>query len=167
MSGAGNMPTMSQNKRNGMANKSTQRVVINGGDYVLLGGTQASYPGHWYLGRVLWVGDTDILIKRSTVNGETWREVHFISEIRAVGSVSDLVSIQETAREECSTLQKIVREAETALGEARTNLFAKLERLAAGGLAVIPPDFSKIEEDRLKVQGQLDLVEAPIGADAG
>jgi hypothetical protein len=145
-----------------MRTKASKRPAIKVGDYALLGGTRASYPGYWYHASVLWVGTEDMLVQRSTQNGETWRETASFVEVRAFGSMADLVQIERTAREECRSLQKVVTEAESALAVARKALFDKLEELAAGGLAVIAPDFTAIEDERqhgqaLREQAELEL----------
>jgi hypothetical protein len=134
-------------------------VAITVGDFVLCGGTSASYPGQWYLGEVLWVGDNDALIERSTMQGETWREVIHHSVIRAFGTISDLGLIQETARKEVFDLQKKVIETEAALGAARDALWGHLKELVSGGLSVIPPDFSEIKNDIERTQQAIETFE--------
>lgn len=109
------------------------------GDMLLLGGTRASYPGEWYHGKVLWFNADEVLVQRSNQNGETYTQIHWISEVRASGDYDDLARIQNTARKGVDELRKKVSEAETALGQARDALWAHLETLAIGGLTV--PDF--------------------------
>ena len=51
-------------------------------DLVLMGGSRASYPGYWYMGRVLWIGEVDVLIERGTMNGQAYRQLCLVSEVR-------------------------------------------------------------------------------------
>lgn len=118
------------------------------GDFVLCGGTRASLPSDWFFGQVIWVGSDDVLIQRTTQNGQTWRELIHTTAIRAFGTTDDLVSIQSAARTAVKDLAQQIREAEVALGRARTALWAKVEELAEGGLKIIPPDFAEIERSQ-------------------
>ena len=106
------------------------------GDHVLLGGTSASYPAYWYLGKLLWVGKEDILIERSTQNGQTYVQHDSIYAVRAVGEISELVKIQDVARRAVKELTDLVHEAEAALGDARAALHARLDELQKGGLKI-------------------------------
>jgi hypothetical protein len=126
------------------------------GDHVLCGGCQASYPNNWYLGYVLWVDGGDALIERSTMQGQTWREVIHLTEVRAVGTVPELVTIERQARDAVAALMPAIRDAEHALGQARTTLFAKLEELAKGGLKVIPLDTAAIDAESHRVRAAVD-----------
>lgn len=125
-------------------------IVI--GDFVLLGGTRASYPGGWYLGRVLWVGADDLLVEHSTQNGKTWRQVQHISSVRAIGTIAELNSIQDAARKAVHEFRQQVTDCEQALGAARAALFAKIDVLAEGGLKVLPPDFDAIEANHIQIR---------------
>jgi hypothetical protein len=125
-----------------------QQPSVKVGDHVLLGGTRASYPGHWYLGMVLWAGNGDLLVERYTLNGERWRQQQSIHDVRAVGPLSELVAIQNAASKEVAELVSTIGECESALGRARDALWARLEEMAEGGLKVIPPDFDAIEADQ-------------------
>jgi hypothetical protein len=107
---------------------------IKVGDTVLLGGTHASYPATWYMGGVLWVGDEEILVQRSTLNGESYSQLYTIYAVRAVGSVADLSKLQRDAVEAVKPLMKAVHEAESALGDARDKLHNHLDDLCTGGL---------------------------------
>lgn len=145
--------------------KATPTLKVEVNDWVLLGSTRASYPGEWCVGRVLWVGDNDLLVERSNQHGETWRDHKFMSDIRAVGDLGDLFTIKEQARIGVKALREAVAEAEQALGAARNALFAKLEELAAGGLKVVPPDFNAIHVDEANYRGFVEQAEEMI-ADA-
>ena len=126
-----------------MTKRKPAKVQVAVGDHVLIGGTRASYPGDWYVGTVLWVGKGDALVERYTLNGETWRQLISLLEIRAKGDA--LSTVQRAAAEAVREKQEAVREAEQALNRARSALFAKLDELAEGGLQVIPPDFDAID----------------------
>lgn len=115
------------------------------GTSVLLGSCRASYPSDWYLGEVLASADGDLFIRRFTMNGKTWRETAHVTAVRAAGTISDLVTIQRQAADAVREHQQAIRDAEQALGDARGALFAKLEKLSEGGLAIIPPDFAAIK----------------------
>ncbi len=134
-----------------------REIVV--GDHVLCGSSRASMPGGWFLGVVLWAGKGDFLIERATINGETWREVIHLSDVRAVGTIVELVQIQATARDAVRDLSRAEHEATEVLGRARSAVWAKVDALADGGLAVIPPDFAAIErhgESIMAVVGQAD-----------
>lgn len=45
------------------------------GDYVLCGGTHASYPDNWYCGRVLWSGAGQLVITRESAAGHKWLDL--------------------------------------------------------------------------------------------
>lgn len=132
---------------------------IGTGDYVLCGGSPASYPSGWYLGEVLWAGPGDLLIERSTLNGQTWRETVAVSHIRAVGTIDELVTARCWASEAVRDLTGAINEAEQALEKARAALWARLDEMAALGVSVIPPDFDRINregEEIRTVVGQAD-----------
>jgi hypothetical protein len=122
------------------------------GDFVLLGGTRASYPADWYLGEVLWIGNGDVLVRRDTQNGQSWRQLYSSSEIRAAGTIDDLVAIRRQASESVQDFQSKIYACESALAAARDALFRKLDELAAGGLKIIPPDFAAIDADHQRDQ---------------
>jgi hypothetical protein len=145
--------------------KRPKKTAVAVGDYVLCGGTRASYPGEWCLGSVLWVGTRDALLERSTLNGQTWRQTVVIPEIRAIGTIEELGKIKEQARKACAELTREIRKAESALGRARDNLFAKLDELAEGGLKIIPLDFEAIEAAHRRDQGAVE--QADIEAEGG
>lgn len=128
-----------------------RKLVVRVGDHVLMGGTRASYPGEWYMGSVVWIGSDEVLLHRDTLNGgNDWRQLCHIDEIRAVGTIADLVAIKRDASAGIRALQRKVSEAEHRLGAARERLFAKLEKLAARGLNVIPPDFPAMDREAKK-----------------
>jgi len=129
---------------------------VAAGDFVLCGGTRASYPGEWYLGQVLWAGKGDALLERATQNGRTWREVIAVVEIRAVGTIEQLVTVQDEARKACAELTRAIHECTSELGRARDALFAKLDALAEGGLKVVPPDFEAIEDHGVALQATVE-----------
>lgn len=124
------------------ATKKIADIEWGRGESVLVGSTRASYPLHWYYGRVLWKDARHVLIERSSMNGETWREVVRIEEIRAVGDRATLEPLRLRAFELTRELNKAVTDAESALGRARDALFAKLSELQSDGL--LPPDFAAI-----------------------
>ncbi len=130
------------------------------GDFVLCGGTIASLPSDWFFGQVIWVGSDDVLIQRTTQNGQTWRELIHATTIRAFGATEDLVSIQSAARAAVKDLALQVREAEAALGRARIALWSKVEELAEGGLKVIPPDFADIERSQSAMRAIIEQADA-------
>lgn len=115
------------------------------GEYVLLGASHASYPATWQIGWVLWVGEGDVLVRRNTLNGKSWREVRPIEEVRAHGTIAELAAVQEIARAGVAELVAAIDLRAHELGAARDRLFAKLAELAQDGLAVIPPDFPAID----------------------
>jgi hypothetical protein len=129
---------------------------LKAGDFVLLGGTRASYPSNWYLATVMWIGKTGVAIERSNQNGERWLQTCHRSEIRAIGTIADLCTIQRQASDAVRALVKEVHERESALGSARDAVFAKVDELAKGGLKVIPPNFEEIEADNQAVR---DVIE--------
>lgn len=129
------------------------------GDHVLLGGTHASLPGTWYLGKVLWLGDEDILLERYTQNGQCYRQLDTIYAVRASGSLSDLNKLQANARVAVKELTDTIHEAERALGSARDALHNKLADLANGDLKIIPWDREAndaCDQDQLAVAEKLD-----------
>lgn len=130
------------------------------GTYVLLGGSFASMPSTWFFGRILWSGSGEILVERSTMNGQTWRQTAYSSEVRAHGSIADLVVIQRQASEATRELQRGVLEAESALGRARAALHTHLEKLASGDLKIIPADFEKIAADHAETRDAIIQSEA-------
>lgn len=136
--------------------KSAPQIDIKPGDWVLLGGTRASYPCNWYLGEVLCMHRGDLFIQRSNQNGETWRETTHISEVRANGTIDEIVSIKETARKAVHVLSQAAGECESALGRARDAVWQKLDELALGGLSVVPPDFEAIEAEGARVRATVE-----------
>lgn len=106
------------------------------GDHVLLGGTVCSWPGHWYLGTVLWIGDEEILILRCTMSGEQYRELDNIYAVRAVGTISELNQIQELARKAVRDLVNAAEDASSELGRRRAAVQAKLQELQKAGLKI-------------------------------
>lgn len=110
------------------------------GDYVLLGGSYASMPGDWYLGKLVWVGKEELCIERWTLNGQVYHQQGTIYDVRAAGSMNDLSLIKEQARLAVKELTVTVQEAESALGRARDAVHNKLEDLAKGGLKIAPYD---------------------------
>lgn len=106
------------------------------GDHVLLGGTVCSWPGHWYLGTILWVGDEEILVLRCTMSGERYRELDSIYAVRAVGTITELNQIQELARKAVRDLVNEADSASSELGRRRDAVQAKLQELEKGGLKI-------------------------------
>ena len=133
---------------------------IKAGDHVLLGGTHASYPSHWVLGVVLWADGGDLLVERGGFSGDSWREVVHVSHVRAVGTISELVETKSRTAEAVRELRRVVDEREAELGRARDALWQRVEELAADGLKVIPPDFERIEADRVAVQDAMESADA-------
>ena len=130
------------------------------GDFVLCGSTRASLPSDWFFGQVIWVGSDDLLIQRTTQNGQTWRELIHATGIRAFGTTEDLTSIQSTARAAVKDLAQQIRDAEVALGRARTALWSKVDELAEGGLKIIPPDFADIERGQSAMRAIIEQADA-------
>jgi hypothetical protein len=122
-------------------------LAVGISDYVLLGGTRASYPEHWYYGQVLWIGDGDVLVQRSNAHGDRWREVISSSQIRAVGTREKLSDLKRRASEGVRDLQRRIDEVTSALGDARDALFKHLDALAEKGLDIVPPDFVAIDAE--------------------
>jgi hypothetical protein len=129
---------------------------VKPGDFVLLGGTRASYPSTWYLAQVVWIGKAGVAVERSNAQGDRWLQTCFRSEIRAVGSIAELATIQQQASDAVRKLVRDVHECESALGRARDAVFAKVDELAESGLNVIPPNFDQIEADKQQAR---DVVE--------
>lgn len=136
-------------RRAASPDKAPKRPDPQVGDFVLCGSSTASLPGDWFLGQVLWAAKGDVLIERSTRNGQTWREVAHVSEVRAVGSIAELGAVQEAARIAVQDLHRAVHDVEVALRQARSAVWRAVDELAAGGLAIIPPDFPWIERAAL------------------
>lgn len=145
-----------------------KKITVTVGDFVLLGSTKASYPAHWYLGEVLAIDGDALFIGRSTLNGDSRHEVSHKEDVRARGTITELVRIQRAAEEDVRQLNAAIRESESALGAARDRLFARLDELAAGGLAIIPPDFDAIEarEENVRAIVSRDDEERMAAADA-
>jgi len=116
------------------------------GDHALLGGSYASWPGHWYLGTILWVGKEEVLVRRATMNGQVYVELDSIYAIRAVGNIDELNQIQETARKAVRELVRAADEAESELGRRRDAVQAKLQELEKGGLKIASFDRAAHDE---------------------
>lgn len=117
------------------------RTVVKAGDYVLAGGGVASLPGEWFVGHVLWADGRDVLLHRTTQNGtDSWRQLEPIENIRAAGTIADLISIRREASDATTELSRAVGDAEHALGAARDAVWAKCRQLAEGGLKIAPHD---------------------------
>lgn len=149
----------------------TKRGVpaLKPGDHVLIGCNRASYPWHWFMARVAWADDRDVLLDRSNINGtERYRHHVPINEVRAVGTVEELMAVKRCAAEHVRSYQNKVDEAEQALGRAREELWAKIDELAASGIAIIPLDEEAADARRAtdrKAQEAIEIEEAEI-ADA-
>lgn len=134
--------------------------LLKAGDHVLMGGSYASYPAHWYFASVLWADSTDILLNRSSSNGNTYRQVESVLHVRAVGTVAELSAIKEQARKAVHDLSNTISEAEQTLGSARAALHAELERLALGGLKIIPRDHEAIAESESETRRAIETIDA-------
>ncbi|MEX2126939.1 MAG: hypothetical protein WD871_01680 [Xanthobacteraceae bacterium] len=116
------------------------------GDFVLMGGTRASYPSGWFLGKVLWSDRRDVLIERDqSCGGRVWREVYSILEVRAVGTIEQLVKVQNEAFKATLDLVREVHAAEYVLGRARDAVHAKVDELAERQPLIFPADFAAID----------------------
>ena len=143
-----------------MARKSQKHPSIPVGQFVLAGGGRASLPGDWFLGEVLWAGNGDVLISRSTMNGDSYRQLLSVSNIRAIGTIEQLSDAQHKAAGAVREMRRRVSEAESALNRSRDAVWAKLNEMVEGGLKVIPPDFEQAERDRVATQEIIDRDDA-------
>lgn len=134
------------------------------GDHILAGGSSASLPGDWYLGLVLWTNGIDVLMERSTLNGQRFRQCESVTCIRAVGTIAELATLQETCRKEVAALAARVREATSELGAARGALWTRVAELAEGGLKVIPNPGPHCDENPLS--GLDEILDTPIVMEA-
>lgn len=135
-------------------------MSVRPGDLVLMGGTRASYPGHWYIGRVLWIGDGDVLIQRDNAHGDRWRQLESALAIRAFGTMEKLVAVRKAAREAIRDLQRQINDAESALGSARDTLWKRLEELVEKGMVdAIPPDFAAIDAQHEETRAAVERAE--------
>lgn len=124
---------------------------VRAGDHVLMGGSYASSPWHWYSGVVLWADKRTVLIERANSHGDTWRECYPVEEIRAFSpDIAELVAIKKQACNAVLELHRAVGEAEQALGHARDAEQQKVEELARGGLKISPVDRQAIEATRAR-----------------
>lgn len=133
-----------------MAKRATKKQeaalpLVKAGDHVLCGGNYAAMPAHWWMGLVLWADGADVLIERATMHGDRWREVVSIRDVRAVGTVAELIDLQQKASEQVRDLVREVDAATSRLGEARDAVKAKCEELRAGGLKIVNTDPSRYE----------------------
>lgn len=142
-------------RRNGKQAASS-KITVNVGDFVLLGGTRASYPNDWFLGEVLHNDRGYLFVARSTLNGDRWHQIASIGDVRARGSIDELVRVQEAARKEVQQLRAEIAACEQALGAARDRLFNRLDELAAGGMPIIPPDFDAIEAGEKELRAVIE-----------
>lgn len=134
--------------------------LLRSGDHVLMGGSHASFPSDWYLAQVIWSDGIDVLLHRSSPGtSEYYRQVDSILSVRAVGTIAELGLIKEQARKAVHALQSTVHDAEQALGAARAAVHAELERLAKGGLTIIPRDHEAIAQDKAAVRAAVEVID--------
>lgn len=112
-------------------------AVVNVNDLVLLGTPKVAMPSDWWLGRVLWVGQGDILVEQYGIGGQRpHRHLHGIDMVRAVGTGEELLAAKERARIALADLTKRVSACEAALREARDDVWRELDAMATiGGAA--------------------------------
>jgi hypothetical protein len=137
------------------------KIEVKAGDYVLMGGSYASFPCHWYFAEVLWADATDVLLHRTNQNGtEFYRQVESILHIRAVGTIEELCAIKRQAADAVRELSNAASEAESALGTARAAVHAELDRLAAGGLKFIARDHDAIAQREIIERVAVEAIDA-------
>lgn len=130
------------------------------GDTVLMGGSRASFPSDWYYATVLWADEADVLLQRTSPSSAvSYRQVDSVLSVRAVGTISELHAIKEQARKAVHDLNVAVDEAGQALSAARSALHAELDRLAAGGLKIIPRDHEAIAEQDAETRRAVEIID--------
>jgi hypothetical protein len=152
-------------RRSKTSKRPPKGATVKPGDAVLLGGTSASYPGDWFFARVLWSDGIDALVERGDLTGtQRWREVVSVAEVRAVGTVPELLAVKEAARKAVHALRGRVDIAERRLGNARDDLWAKLDRLAKEGLKIVPLDRRAIRAHTVVVRTARNLLDIQLAA---
>jgi hypothetical protein len=133
--------------------------MLRAGDHVLMGGSYASFPADWYFASVLWADGTDVLLHRSDLNGNYYRQIDSVLSVRAVGTIAELSAIKEQARKAVHDLNIVVSEAGSELGRARAALHAELDQLAAGGLKIIPRNHEAIAESEAETRRAVEAID--------
>lgn len=135
-------------------------LVLQIGGHVLCGGTVASYPCHWTLGEILWFDADNVVVKRNTATGQAWTQMICILDIRAFGTIEELLNVRKQAAEGVKHLQSAVDAAESALGNARAALFNRLEELCAQDhLKAIPlnlPAIKQADAEQRAIQEEIE-----------
>lgn len=126
-----------------MARKQAERQVFRPkvGEYVLIGSSGVTLPGDWFVAKVLWADGEEILTEHEAPSHGRCRQVLTIAHVRAIGSISELGQFKETSRVAVADLSRRVREAESALGDARKAVWDKLDDLAEDARRLSAPAF--------------------------
>lgn len=107
------------------------KAMVQVGDYVLLGLPGISEPP-WNIGLVLWVGKEDILVdrERGLTGTQRYRDVQPLENIRAIGTLSEVIDIGIRAGNEVQPLLQAHARTEEAEREAKRAIFRKLDEFA-------------------------------------
>jgi len=113
-----------------MAKKTTPRVDVNVGDYVLIGRSGVTMPLDWFTAVVLWVGYGEVLTHHATpTTTEGFRQVFPFDSIIAVGTLGDLIDYREHCWRAVEDQERAVRACEADLGKARHAVWKVLDQL--------------------------------------
>ena len=101
------------------------------GEWVLCGRTGITLPSDWTLDLVLWTGKGEVVVERFKAAGcGSWVEVVPQATIIRAGDYGDLRQFRDRCAREVGDLCRAVRNAETALGDARKAVWTQLDEIA-------------------------------------
>jgi len=107
---------------------------VTAGCYVLCGPTDRFHGVDWYLAKVLLVAGDEIVTEHNPPSGGyVCRQIESTDRVIAIGSISHLSAFKERARKLMEGESKKIRDAESALGRARSEAAQLLAELIAEG----------------------------------
>jgi hypothetical protein len=112
------------------------------GDLVLIGHPRVTMPSDWFLATVLWTDGREEILTEHTPPSRmppVVRQVFDVEHVRAIGSIDELVDIKARASEAVCKQRERIHECTTALGRAREELWAVLDKINLGYPKVIEP----------------------------
>lgn len=106
------------------------------GCLVLVGSPKDTLPYYWFVARVLWADNEDVLIEHTPPSGTKYRSVIPVEHVRAMGSLHVLVDYKDRCSAAIEHMRTAVFEAETALDAARKAVWSTLDGQNLGSTCI-------------------------------